>query len=491
MGKTLIVTGWGWNDYACAAAVALRHWKLAEVRGMSTRRLPEFLTEVSGYKTIVILGVGLSGNPEMLRQALEKLARKETRVIWISSLPAPEGVNLENCANFESVVEEDWLPRVVGKYCGEDYADLFPVADEKARNQTAKQYPQLLAAAMYSYRNYQDETSYGNAIRRLADRDPESCWSESERQLVEHYKRYGDREIVGKSAVMAELRERINVIAPHIHARVLIYGESGTGKETVAQQLHNKSPLRGEPLISFNCASVNPNLLESRFFGHEKGAFTGANEMKRGLFELANGGTLFLDEIGELPLEAQGILLRVLESGRFTRMGGNQEIETPVRLITATNRDLAAMVRDGKVREDLFYRLNVIQLRVPPLREHISDVEQIANGYWLKQHRRRLEPEQIEVLKSYDYPGNVRELRNLLERASVLAESDFAKLLSEHKQMMENLPAKAHDDIPDDLESAIRCHIRRVYDKYEHNLTRTAQALNASRNTVRKYLEEK
>ena len=491
MEKTLIITGWGWNDYACAAAVALRHWKLAEVRGMSTRRLPEFLAEAAGYKTIAILGVGLTGNPELLRQALAKLARKGTHVIWISSLPAPAGVIPENCANFESVVEDDWLPRVVGNYCGEDYADLFPVADERARNQTAKRYQQLLAAAMYSYRNYQDETSYGNAIRRLADRDPEDSWSESERQLVEHYKRYGDREIVGKSAVMAALRERINVIAPHIHARVLIYGESGTGKETVAQQLHNKSPLRGEPLIAFNCASVNPNLLESRFFGHEKGAFTGANEMKRGLFELANGGSLFLDEIGELPLEAQGILLRVLEGGRFTRMGGTQELETHVRLITATNRDLAAMVREGKFREDLFYRLNVIQLRVPPLREHLSDIEQIANGYWLKQHRRRLEPEQIEVLKTYDYPGNVRELRNLLERASVLAETDFAKLLSEHRKMMESLPAKRNEEIPDDLETAIRTHIRRVYDKYDHNLTRAAQALNASRNTVRKYLDEK
>ena len=491
MEKTLIVTGWGWPDYACAAAVALRHWKNAEVRGMSTRRLPEFLAEVSGYKTIAILGVGLTGNPELLKQALAKLARKGTRVVWISAIPAPDGVLPENCANFESFVQEDWLTGVVGAYCGEPCDDLLPVVDEKTRSQTARQYRLLLAAAMYSYRNYQDETSYANAIRRLAARDPESRWSDSERQLVEHYKRYGDREIVGKSAAMEELRERINVIAPHIHARVLIYGESGTGKETVAQQLHNKSPLRGEPYLTFNCASVNPNLLESRFFGHEKGAFTGANERHLGLFERANGGTLFLDEIGELPLEAQGILLRVLESGRFTRMGGSQELETNVRLITATNRDLAAMVREGKFREDLFYRLNVIQLRVPPLREHLNDIEQIANGYWLKQHRRRLEPEQIEILKTYDYPGNVRELRNLLERASVLAESDFAKLLSEHKQMMENLPAKAHDDIPDDLETAIRLHVKHVYEKYNNNLSKTAEALKAARNTVRKYLDEK
>jgi len=491
MKETLIVTGWGHFDYACAAAVALRRWKDADVCGMSTRRLPEFLSEVSGYETIAILGVSLAGNPDLLRRSLEKLAKRGTRIAWISAMPAPEGVLPEDCSNIETFVGDDYLACVTADYCKEPCDDLLPVADEKTRKPAAKQYQLLLEAAMYAYRNYQDERSYGDAIRHLANRDPESRWSASEHQLVEHYKRYGDREIVGKSAAMEELRERINIIAPHIHTRVLIYGESGTGKETVAQQLHNKSPLRGEPLIAFNCASVNPNLLESRFFGHEKGAFTGANEKHIGLFERANGGTLFLDEVGELPLEAQGILLRVLEGNRFTRMGGVQEIETNVRLVTATNRDLAAMVREGKFREDLFYRLNVIQMRVPPLREHKSDIEQIANGYWLKQHRRRLEPEQIEILKTYDYPGNVRELRNLLERASVLGESDFSKLLFEHKQMMEKLAPKTGEELPDELDAAIRLHVKRVYEKYNQNLTRAAEALKTARNTVRKYLEEK
>ncbi len=191
---------------------------------------------------------------------------------------------------------------------------------------------------MYVYRNYQDEKAYGNAIRHIACGDPESRWSDVEKQMIEHYKRFGNRELVGKSDAMQDLLERINLIAPRDHARVLIFGESGTGKETVALQIHNKSPRRNEPYIAFNCASVTPNLLENRFFGYEKGAFTGASEMKRGLFEQANGGTLFLDEIGELPLEAQGILLRVLEGGRFTRMGGRDEIEVNVRLIAAANR---------------------------------------------------------------------------------------------------------------------------------------------------------
>ena len=343
---------------------------------------------------------------------------------------------------------------------------------------------------MYVYRNYQDERAYGNAIRHIANGDSESQWSDAEQRMVEHYKRFGNRELVGKSAAMQKLLERINLIAPRDHARVLIFGESGTGKETIAQQIHNKSPRRNEPYIAFNCASVTPNLLESRFFGHEKGAFTGASEQKRGLFEQADGGTLFLDEIGELPLEAQGILLRVLEGGRFTRMGGKDEIEVNVRLIAATNRDLTAFVRDGKFREDLFHRLNVVQLRIPPLREHKNDIMQIANSYWRKQHQHPLELRQIEALMKYDYPGNVRELYNLLERASVLDQMNFDELIAEHSQMLKNLAPHTEAEIPDELDAAIHIHVRRVYEKYNNNLSRTAAALNAARNTVRKYLEE-
>ena len=255
--------------------------------------------------------------------------------------------------------------------------------------------------------------------------------------------------------------------------------------------IHTKSPRKNEPFCTFNCASVTPNLLEDRFFGHEKGAFTGANEQKKGLFEIANGGTLFLDEIGEMPLEAQGVLLRVLEGGRFTRVGGTEEISVDVRLITATNRDLAELVREGKFREDLYHRLCVVQIHAPSLREHKEDIEQIANGHWLKEHHRRLEAEQIEVLKTYDYPGNVRELINILDRASVLDESDFAKLLKEHKEMTAGLKPsnEKSEEVPDELEAAVRIHVKRVYEKYDRNLTKTAEALKAARNTVKKYLE--
>ena len=253
--------------------------------------------------------------------------------------------------------------------------------------------------------------------------------------------------------------------------------------------------MRNEPFFAFNCASVNPELLESRFFGHEKGAFTGVHEQRQGLFELADGGTLFLDEIGELPLEAQGTLLRVLEGGRFMRLGGKEEIKTDVRLVTATNRNLPRMVREGKFREDLFMRLNVVQIRVPPLREHKEDIRDIADIWWFEKFRRHLAEEQIAALMTYDYPGNVRELLNLLERAAVLDEMDFTRLLNKHKEMIAGLQDSDRQETggivaPDELEEVIRQHVKKVFLKYAQNLSRASAALKISRNTLRKYVQE-
>lgn len=207
---------------------------------------------------------------------------------------------------------------------------------------------------------------------------------------------------------------------------------------------------------------------------------------------MADGGTLFLDEIGEMPVEVQALLLRVLEVGRFMRVGGREELRCDVRLVTATNRDLPALVREGKFREDLYQRLNVVQLRTPSLREHKDDIPIIANAWWRKFHgNRALKDEQIAALMDYDYPGNVRELINILDRATALEEDDFDLLMREHKEMnaslVGNLELKS-GRIPDKLEDAIRIHVRRVYEKYRENLTRAAEALDVSRNTVRKYL---
>ena len=493
MMKTLILTGWFWEDYACAAAIALRKLKDADILGISTRRLPEYLMELKGYDEVVILGVGLIGDPELLGSALENLKKERVKVRWISSMEIPENIGGAVRKNLDIYLKTDGsLTEAVSACLGIPCKDILPLTKQSAKLAPAlKHYRELLDAASYYYRNYQDETAYGKAIRHLANGDPESCWSETEKNMIEQCKRFGHREIQGNSAVVKALHARIDLIAPKERARVLILGESGTGKETIALLVHSKSPRRDEPFIAFNCASVNPSLLEDRFFGHEKGAFTGANELKRGLFEMANGGTLFLDEIGELPLEAQGLLLRVLEGGRFTRIGDREEISVDVRLITATNRNLPAMVREGKFREDLFHRLNVVQIHAPALREHKEDIGAIANSTWLRELRKRLTQEQISALQEYDFPGNVRELGNLLERALVLEEYDFRKLLQEHKAAIEGLfSPETAQEYPDELEEAVRFHINRVYEKNNHNLSRTAEVLKTARNTVRKYLKK-
>ena len=490
----LILTGYGWTEYAVAAAIALKGLDgLAEVAGVSKRRLPELLEATKGVRNVCILGVALGGDEARLAAALKALRRRGVSVTWISAVAASESQRRDVLPFMKSVVDESVaLPEVVGRTFGVDAAPFLPYAEDGGRVSAAvRDYRELFEAAQFFYRYYQDETVYAAAIRSLAAGVQPAAWGEDVRRVVEHYRRYRGRELVGKSPQIRTLQERVNRIALFPDARVLILGESGTGKETVAQQIHNKSPRGKEPFYAFNCASVNPSLLESRFFGHEKGAFTGADRATPGLFELANGGTLFLDEIGELPLDAQGILLRVLEGGRFMRVGGGEERFADVRLITATNRNLPARVREGKFRADLYQRLNVVQLRIPALREHKEDIRDIADGWWLGHHHRHLTEEQVAALMDYDYPGNVRELLNLLDRATVLGEDDFAALLAEHREMNAGLAegeTVADCALPDELDAAVRRHVRRVFDKYGQNLSRAAQALKVARNTVKKYL---
>ena len=469
----LILTGYGWTEYAVAAAVALKGLGgLADVAGVSKRRLPELLEATAkGVRKIYILGVALGGDEERLAAALKALHRRGVDVTWISAVAASESQQQEVLPLMKSVVDETVsLPEVVGRTFDVDAAPFMPYAEDGGRvSAVVRDYRELFEAAQFFYRYYQDEKAYGAAIRSLAAGVQPVAWGDDVRRIVAHYRRYRGRELVGKSPQIRTLQERVNRIALFPDARVLILGESGTGKETVAQQIHNKSPRAREPFYAFNCASVNPSLLESRFFGHEKGAFTGADRAAPGLFELANGGTLFLDEIGEMPLDAQGILLRVLEGGRFMRMGGNEE---------------------RYARADLYQRLNVVQLRIPALREHKEDIRDIADGWWLGHHHRHLTDEQIAALMDYDYPGNVRELLNLLDRATVLAEDDFAALVAEHREMNAGLAdgQAAAGALPDELDAVIRWHVRRVFDKCGQNLSRAAQALKVARNTAKKYL---
>lgn len=239
--------------------------------------------------------------------------------------------------------------------------------------------------------------------------------------------------LIGSSEAMAQVRERIEQAAP-TPATVLIQGPSGTGKELVARAIHALSPRAQGPFVAVHCAALAPSLLESELFGHVKGAFTGANEERKGRFELADGGTLFLDEIGEISLATQVKLLRVLETQKFERVGGTKTLAVDVRVVAATNRDLKAMAEAGTFREDLYYRLNVINIRIPPLRERREDIPLIIDHYLKKCAADNGRPvihcgsEALATLSAYDWPGNVRELRNCVERMVVFAQGSTLTL---------------------------------------------------------------
>ena len=269
-------------------------------------------------------------------------------------------------------------------------------------------------------RNVGERLEAERAIRQLT--------SQTEYLREELAAREGFGEILGDSPVLRAALEGVAQVAA-TDATVLILGETGTGKELFAQAIHDRSARRKGPLVKVNCAAIPATLIESDFFGHERGAFTGATQRREGRFALADRGTIFLDEIGELPLELQGKLLRVLQEGEFESVGGSRTRKVDIRVIAATNRDLERAVRDGTFREDLYYRLSVFPLRLPPLRERGNDVVQLASAMAAKLARAMgktvapLGAADIAALRSYSWPGNVRELRNIVERAIITSRS--------------------------------------------------------------------
>lgn len=246
-------------------------------------------------------------------------------------------------------------------------------------------------------------------------------------------KKFGMENIIGNTPAMQEVYDVVRQVAP-TRANVLIEGESGTGKELVARALHNLSARKNGPLVTVHCAALSANLLESELFGHEKGAFTGANERRIGRFEFANNGTLFLDEIGEIDPTIQVKLLRVLQERSFERVGSNKTIQVDVRLVAATNKDLEKLVAEGKFREDLFFRLNVVKITMPPLRERAEDIPLLAHTFlkeFAKENGKSVDeitPEAMQALQGYGWKGNVRELRAAIEHAVVLARGDKVTL---------------------------------------------------------------
>ncbi len=308
--------------------------------------------------------------------------------------------------------------------------------------------------------------------------------------------RGGPPPILGDDPATAALRETIERVAPAPSA-VLVQGESGTGKELVAAWLHELGPGPDQPFVALNCGAVPETLIESELFGHEKGAFSGADRRRPGKLELASGGTLFLDEIGDLPLSAQVKLLRALEQKDFYRVGGTKPIRVRFRLVCATHRDLEAMIKKGEFREDLFYRINVLKLEVPPLRERPGDVTPLAQAFLercraeLGKHLEAIEPEALEALQRHPWPGNVRELRNVIERAAVLSEGARIGAESLPVELLAGSPtptADAPSDLAHHVQTLERSLIVRAMRANRGKKAAAARALGISRPTLDKKL---
>ncbi|PNU21536.1 nitrogen regulation protein NR(I) [Geothermobacter hydrogeniphilus] len=335
-------------------------------------------------------------------------------------------------------------------------------------------------------------------------------------ELKEHYQ--FERNIIGNSQPMQEVYKQLGRIAPS-DITVLITGESGTGKELVARAIHFNSPRLGKPFLAINCAAIPRDLLESELFGHEKGAFTGASERKAGKFEQADGGTLFLDEIGDMSLDLQAKLLRVLQEKELTRTGGSQTLQVNVRIVAATNQNLKRKVADKEFREDLFYRLNVMPLELPPLRERREDIPLLAR-YFLQKARddlhvstRGISDEALNLLQKHAWPGNVRELENTIQRAALLSPdqfltpADFGSLGNEiSRQENDNsLEALVHNKLSASLAQMDVNELDNLYEMVLHqmerpliqivlrktrgNQVRTAEILGINRNTLRKKIK--
>jgi transcriptional regulator with PAS, ATPase and Fis domain len=309
-----------------------------------------------------------------------------------------------------------------------------------------------------------------------------------------------DAEIISDSPEMDKVKKLILKVAKS-NSTVLIRGESGTGKELIARAIHTNSLRTSEVFQAVNCAAINENLLESELFGHEKGSFTGAVGEKKGLFEVADNGTLFLDEIGELDISLQAKILRALQEKQIRRVGGTKEINTDVRVVAATNRDLLAMSQDGRFREDLYYRLNVLSIEIPPLRTRRSDVPVLIN-YFLEKHSRgtnrkvALSNEAKRVLENYAYPGNVRQLESAIERAILLCENNQITLEDLPPEMSQaSKPASANDlfKLPPEgvnFEDVERSLITQAMDRTDNNITKSAKLLGLTFRTLQYRLEK-
>ncbi len=434
---------------------------------------------------------------ESLRVLLESELSETEEFAVDTAADGGQAINKIQAKVYDVLLLDIRMPRVSGievlKFI-QEYSPTTQViiltnyADVKTAIQTIK-----LGAYDFIAKPYDIEELF-NTINRAIER--KRLFIDNKLMKSELSRKAGTSELIGQSPVFLKMVESATKFADS-DSFVLIEGASGTGKELLANLIHRRSPRNDRPFVAVNCASIPDTLLESELFGHEKGAFTNAYSTKQGLVEVANGGTLFLDEVGDISPAIQPKLLRFLETGEFRRVGGTNLLTVDVRVTTATNKDLREEVRAGRFREDLLYRLNVITLRVPPLKERMEDVPILADFFLARKAKsknpKKLSPEALTLLMSHDWPGNVRELEHVLEGAVLLSSDDFIQesdlsMHFYHRTDRAAFGTSAGDNsMPENivcLEDLERFQIEKILKKNNYSRTKTAEALGISKKTL-------
>jgi DNA-binding NtrC family response regulator len=429
---------------------------------------------------------------ESLRSLLESELEESEEFTVDTAGDGGQAINLIQAKVFDVILLDIRMPRVSGievlKFV-QEYSPTTQViiltnyADVKTAIETIK-----LGAYDFLAKPYDIDELF-NTIHRAIER--KQLFIDNKLMKSELSRKAGTSDLVGKSPVFVKLIEGATRVAAS-DSFVLIQGASGTGKELIANLVHRRSPRSNRPFVAVNCAAFLDTLLESELFGHEKGAFTTAISTKQGLVEVANGGTLFLDEIGDISLAIQPKLLRFLETGEFRRVGGTHILSVDVRVVSATNKDLREEVAAGRFREDLLYRLNVITLQVPLLRERRDDIPVLAEFFLQRKGRikspKKLSPAAMEALTQYDWPGNVRELEHVLEGALLLSPGETIEAddlsINMHRPPKTASPAPAEIAAPMSLEELEKIHIDRMLRENSYNRTKTAELLGISIKTL-------
>jgi len=484
---------------ASAAALLLTAHPRASLFPTSAYGISKSLASLlgKGYDEVHVCGLGIKCELAELLNTLSRLKNEGTKTYWycgdsyLNSLRADLEKHVScrfaphECGIVRAVLS--FLPRKAAS--GAQAHKILRIGTNPDRregeSQADRDLRDLVRGSVWRYLNYRDRHAYPHAISVLAG--VQTMDTILDRRTIETYRRSSDRVLSGKSVAMERVRDNVTKCGP-AGSTVLITGETGTGKEIVARLIHEASDRCDAPFVPVNCAMLDGSLLEDMLFGHEKGAFTGAAEDRPGCFEEAHGGTLFLDEIGEIPSATQAKILRVLQEGQLRRLGGREDKRVDVRVIAATNRDLAEAVRAGRFRSDLYYRLAVLRIEIPPLRERPEDIPLLVQDILYRMCEEKglplpeLNRRQLDTLKRQPWRGNVRELENVLARYVILGVKDVTEALEKQSEF------EVSEDQIVPLEEFETRYMRAVYEKLGGNISRTAEALGVTRNTVKKKL---